>query len=122
MPHPTPTVLLLDDEPTVRETGRLFLQLCGYQCVEAATVERASEMLAHTPVDAGTASGLDLLAEFRRQPGLAEIPVLIVTGSILTPAEETSITKQRAFLFYKPEGFDTIIKFLDQLTGREQSD
>jgi CheY-like chemotaxis protein len=125
-----PTVLLLDDEPTVRETGRRFLQLCGYQCVEAASIERANEMLTQTPVDAaildvrlpGPVSGLDLLAEFRQKPALAEIPVLIVTGSILTHAEEASITRQRAFLFYKPEGFDTIVKFLDQLTGREQND
>ena len=130
MAKPMPTVLLLDDEPTVRETGRRFLTLCGYQCVEAESIERANEMVAHTTVDAaildvrlpGPITGLDLLASFRKQPRLTEIPVLIMTGSVLTHEEEASITKQRAFLFYKPEGFDTIVKFLDQLTGRDQTD
>jgi CheY-like chemotaxis protein len=128
MPNLKPTVLILDDEPTVRETGRRFLQMCGYQCLEAESIERANAMLADTIVDAaildvrlpGQVTGLDLLASFRRQPRLSNIPVLIMTGSILTPEEETSITRQRAFLFYKPEGFDTIVKFLDQLTGRDQ--
>jgi CheY-like chemotaxis protein len=123
-----PTVLLLDDEPTVRDTGRRFLRLCGYQCVEAESVERAAEMVAQTTVDAaildvrlpGQKSGLDLLESFRQRSELTKIPVLIMTGSILTHAEEASITRQRAFLFYKPEGFDTIVKFLDQLTGRDQ--
>ena len=130
MTNPVPTVLLLDDEPTVRDTGRRFLRMCGYQCVEAESIERANEMLADTPVDAaildvrldGPISGVDLLVSFRKQPRLTEIPVLIMTGGILTHAEEASITRQRAFLFYKPEGFDTIIKFLDQLTGRDQCD
>jgi CheY-like chemotaxis protein len=125
----TPTVLLLDDEPTVRETGRRFLSLCGYQCLEAESVERAAEMLSCTRVDAaildlrlpGQKSGLDLLTSFRQQSEFAKIPVLIMTGSILSEAEEAAITKQHAFLFYKPEGFDTIVKFLDQLTGRDQS-
>jgi CheY-like chemotaxis protein len=128
MANPAPIVLLVDDEPMVRETGRRFLQRCGYQCLEADSIERANEMLANTSVDAaildvrlpGSVTGLDLLASFRQQPRLAEIPVLIMTGSVLTAAEEASITKQRAFLFYKPEGFDTIVKFLDQLTGRDQ--
>jgi CheY-like chemotaxis protein len=129
MVTPAPTVLLMDDEPTVRDTGRRFLQLWGYRCVEAASVERASELLATTQVDAaildvrlpGQISGVDLLTLFRQQPGLSQIPVLIVTGSTLTDAEELSIARQRAFLFYKPEGFDTIINFLDRLTGRDRS-
>src|SRR3954464_9929446 len=104
-----PTVLLVDDEPLVRETGRRFLHMCGYQCVEAESVERAAEMVTTTAVDAaildvrlpGPKSGLDLLASFREQSALTKIPVLIMTGSVLTYAEEASITRQRAFLFYK---------------------
>jgi hypothetical protein len=44
-----------------------------------------------------------------------------MTGGVLSDAEEASIAKHRAFLFYKPEGFNTIIGFLDQLTGRDRS-
>jgi hypothetical protein len=31
------------------------------------------------------------------------------------------ITRLRAFLFHKPEGFDTLLNFLDTLTGRDQA-
>jgi DNA-binding response OmpR family regulator len=129
MSNSSPTVLLVDDEPTVREMGRRFLHRRGYQCIEADTIERATEVAGGTLVHAaildvrlpGKRTGLDLLALFREQAALSQIPVLIVTGSVLTHDEEASITRQRAFLFYKPEGFDTIIKFLDQLTGRDQA-
>ena len=35
-------------------------------------------------------------------------------------SEEAHITRYRSFLFYKPEGFDTLVKFLDVLTGRDR--
>jgi DNA-binding response OmpR family regulator len=122
-------VLVLGDEPTVRETGRHFLRVCGYGCVEAESVERALEIVRTTTVDAaildvrllGPLSGLDLLAAFREQAALSQIPVFIMTGGVLSDAEEASVTRQRGFLFYKPEGFDTIVNFLDRLTGRDRS-
>ena len=128
-PGARPIVLIVDDEPLVRETGRRFLQANGYDCVEAETVDRAVEVLRSTSIDAairdvrlpGHKSGLDLLSDFRQQTGLTDIPVLIMTGSVLTAEEEASITRRRAYLFYKPEGFDTIVNFLDQLTGRDRS-
>jgi CheY-like chemotaxis protein len=114
-----PTVLVLDDEPTVRDVGRRFLEAFG----------RAVEILRTTPVDAaildvrlpGRLTGLDLLTQFRQQAELSQIPVLIMTGGVLSDAEEASIARQRGFLFYKPEGFDTIVNFLDRITGRDRS-
>ena len=127
MNTPGPTVLLVDDEPIIRETGRRFLTRGGYTVLEAESIQRAVALIHKTPVHAaildirlpGHVTGLDLLVAFREQSGLADIPVLIMTGSILTDDEQASITRQRAFLFYKPEGFGTIVKFLDQLTGRD---
>jgi DNA-binding response OmpR family regulator len=122
-------VLILDDEPMVREAGRRVLRASGYECVEADSIEGALEMLRTMTVDAaildvrlqGQRSGIDLLATFRQEAELSRIPVLIMTGGSLSEAEEASITRQRAYLFRKPEGFRTIISFLDQLTGRDRS-
>ncbi|HEV3215151.1 MAG TPA: response regulator [Vicinamibacterales bacterium] len=124
-----PTVLVLDDEATVRDVGRRFLEAFGYGCVEADSIERAVEILRTTPVTAaildvrlpGRLTGLDLLTLFRQQAELSQIPVLIMTGGVLSDAEEASIARQRGFLFYKPEGFDTIVNFLDRITGRDRS-
>jgi CheY-like chemotaxis protein len=124
-----PTVLILDDEPFVRQAARRFLKGSGYGCVEAETVERAIELLHTTPVVAAMLdmrlpcgrTGIDVLTDIRQVPEFRDIPVLIVTGSILTDAEKAAIAKLRGFIFFKPEGFSTIVNFLDRLTGRDHS-
>ena len=122
-------MLVLDDEPMVREAARRFLKVSGYDCVEAETVDAAIETL-HTRFVAAAmldmrlpqgGSGLDVLTNLRRIPEFREIPVLIVTGAVLTDAELSDIAKQRAFVFFKPEGFSVIVNFLDRLTGRDRS-
>jgi len=92
-------------------------------------VDGAIELLRTTPVIAAMLdmrlpegrTGLDVLTDLRKIPEFREIPVLIVTGSVLTESEKTAITKQRGFVFFKPEGFSTIVNFLDRLTGRDHS-
>jgi CheY-like chemotaxis protein len=130
-PNPTglPTVLVLDDEPFVRHAARRFLKGSGYGCVESGTVDGAIELLHSTPVIAAMLdmrlpdgrTGLDVLTDLRKVPEFRDIPVLIVTGSILTEAEKAAIAKLRGFVFFKPEGFSTIVNFLDRLTGRDHS-
>jgi CheY-like chemotaxis protein len=128
-PSAIPTVLVLDDEPFVRNAARRFLKGSGYGCVESETVEGAIELLRTTPVIAAMLdmrlasgrTGLDVLIDLRKAPEFREIPVLIVTGSVLTDAETAAVAKLRGFVFFKPEGFSTIVNFLDRLTGRDRS-
>ena len=92
-----PTVLVLDDEPFVRHAARRFLKGSGYGCVESETVEGAIELLHTTPVIAAMLdmrlpdgrTGLDVLTDLRQVPEFRDIPVLIVTGSILTEWRES---------------------------------
>jgi CheY-like chemotaxis protein len=119
----------MDDEPFVRQAARRFLGGSGYACVEAETVDAALELLRTTPVIAAMLdmrlpdgrTGLDVLKDLRGLPEFTEIPVLIVTGSILTDAEVAAIAKLKGFVFFKPEGFSIIVNFLDRLTGRDRS-
>lgn len=128
-PSELPTVLVLDDEPFVRHAARRFLKGSGYACVESETVDGAIELLRTTKVVAAMLdmrlpdgrTGLDVLKDLREVPEFRNIPVLIVTGSILTEAEKAAIAKLRGFVFFKPEGFSTIVNFLDRLTGRDHS-
>jgi CheY-like chemotaxis protein len=124
-----PTVLVLDDDLSVRRTMRRFLETYGYGAAEAATYEEAIAHLQDTPgifaviLDirlGGAHTGLDVLEPLRGRPGSAEIPVLIMTGGVVNEEEEALIARHRAHLFYKPEGFDTLLDFLDQLTGRDR--
>ena len=138
----TPTVLVLDDDAGVRTSMALLLQVNGYQAVTASTLDEARTLLETTSIqalildvglkDGGT--GLELLPTYvgtyghfgaltaaeRERPEFDKAPILVLTGGVLAPSEEMLITRKRAFLFYKPEGFDTLVKFLDELTGRDR--
>ncbi len=128
-PDGSPLVLVLDDEENVRRSMCTYLERHAYESLEASTVEGAVQIMRTRPVSAvifdvrlaGSASGLEALNALRRLPEMATVPVLIITGGILSEDEERQIARQRAHLVYKPEGFNTIVNFLDQLTGRDYS-
>jgi DNA-binding response OmpR family regulator len=123
-----PTVLVLDDEAGTRTTMQQLLEVYGYDAVTAATLDEARTLLATSGIAAlildvglqGNSNGLDLLQTIRQRPEFNKAPILIFTGAVLSQPEETLITRHRAFLFYKPEGFDTLVNFLDTLTGRDR--
>ena len=128
-PNGSPLVLVLDDEENVRRSMRTYLERHAYEALEASTVEGALQIMRTRTVSAvifdvrlpGSSSGLEALTALRRLPEMATVPVVIITGGILSEDEELQIARQRAHLIYKPEGFDTIVNFLDQLTGRDYS-
>lgn len=123
-----PTVLVLDDEPGVRDSMAQLLRVYGYDALTASTLDEARGLLQTADVEAVILdvglqqgdTGLDLLRTIRERAEFQKVPVLILTGGVLTDAEEVLITRHRAFLFYKPEGFDTLLNFLDTLTGRDR--
>jgi DNA-binding response OmpR family regulator len=127
MPGP-PIVLVLDDDEGVRTSMGGLLELYGYGAVTAGTLDEANALLGNTSVQAlildvglkDGSTGLDLLRTIRERREFDKAPVLILTGGVLSPSEELFITRSRAFLFYKPEGFDTLVRFLDELTGRDR--
>ena len=84
---PSHTVLVVDDDASIRFVCRVNLELAGLDVREAATLEEAREALAVGPADVvlldvhvGPASGVAFLRELRRDhPGL---PVALLTGSV----------------------------------------
>jgi DNA-binding response OmpR family regulator len=121
-------VLVLDDDPGIRDSMERLLRMYGYTPVTAATMDEASQAMDEGRIDAvildvrlgNGPTGLELLRTIRDHPTFATIPVLILTGAVLTDAEEALITRLRAYLFHKPEGFHALLQFLDTLTNRDQ--
>jgi len=121
--------MVLDDEPLVRRTMARFLATYGYAAVEASTFEEAQEILCSRKVFAvildvrlpGKHTGLDVIAPLRERTELADIPVIVMTGGVVDEDEERLIARHRAHLFFKPEGFDALLSFLDRLTGRDRT-
>lgn len=123
-----PRVVVLDDEPVARDLLRRFLAKYGYQAVETASAGEAIAALHGGPVAAvildvrlpEAMTGLDVLRLLRREAPLATVPVIILTGAVLSEEEEREVTRQRGFLFAKPESLDVLVRFLDQLLSRDQ--
>ena len=121
------TVLVLDDDPAARDLLTRFLALHGYQSTEAATMREAVDLIRCTHIGAVIldvripgGSGLLVLEHLRTHAEFATIPAIVLTGGLLTADEQVMVTRHRAHLFYKPEGFDSLVEFLTQLTGDDR--
>jgi DNA-binding NtrC family response regulator len=81
MPADSRTVLVVDDEASLRLLCRVNLEIEGHRVLEAATVAEASALLASEAVDVvlldvhvGVGSGLDVLDEIEA----LDLPVRVV--------------------------------------------
>jgi len=90
--RPVKKVLVVDDNPDVREMAAAFLTSIGYDTVEAESGEAALEQLKTTPVDLvfsdvimpGGMNGLQLIEEVRRTyPGVATLAATGYSENIL---------------------------------------
>lgn len=80
------TVLLVDDEPGVRQVLQAFLELEGLHVIEASDGEEALRLALSTAVDLVVTDimmprmdGVRLLRELRSHFG-AELPVVVISG------------------------------------------
>jgi CheY-like chemotaxis protein len=79
-------ILVVDDEPDIRMTLRLILQLAGYAVTEAASGGQAIELARDGPdailldIRLPDIDGLDVLRALKGDPALATIPVVCVTA------------------------------------------
>ena len=129
-----PTVFVVDDEPGIRRSLRRFLEDSGYRVVEAADVDGAVDALRQVPVDAVVLdvrlpdqrgwkrSGLDVLTFLRLHDELADIPVMVWTGYRLSEEEADLIKKHGASVFYKPDGYATLMRHLGRVTEHDRGD
>jgi len=82
------TILVVDDEETVRHLVAFALQRAGFQVLEAASgaeaialVESESVGLIILDVSMPQMSGTEVVAHLRSRPGTATLPILLMTGS-----------------------------------------
>ena len=119
------TVLVVDDEHSIRYLCRVNLELDGYRVLEAAEVAEARRLLASEHVDVvlldlhvGPERTDDLLEELRRRT--PPIPVALVTGStdVLAPdrpAADAVLSKP-----FAPEELTETVRRLTDLTTAER--
>ena len=123
IPAPKPgaqTVLVLDDDPSVRGSLGRYLERQGYKAHLCEDADQAFYILSHWPVDAAIIdlrlprerSGLEVLEFIRLDEPSRSMPVLVFTGITLSAEEEDIVRRHIAYIFYKPVEFAELTKCL----------
>lgn len=81
------SVLIVDDEPAIREMIRVALEMAGFDCLEAGTAQEAHALIVDRRPDLvlldwmlpGT-SGVELLRRLRREDLTRSLPVIMLTA------------------------------------------
>ena len=119
-------ILVVEDDVSLRTTMCAVLTLKNYFPLPAENVDTALKILGAEHVDAILLdvrlpdptgmyrSGLNLLKFIRATSEYARTPVIVLTGSELTPYEEELARSNGAHVFYKPQPYSVLF---DYLTG-----
>jgi DNA-binding response OmpR family regulator len=109
------TILVVDDDDSLRMLCRINLELEGYSVIEASSIEGAQEVLAAGPVDAilldlhvGQGDGRQLIASL----GKPRPPVALFTGSEAIGPELRSLADA---VLAKPFGIDLLAETVGRL-------
>lgn len=130
------TILVVDDEPDVRDYLKMILEDAGFRVVGAGDGEAALEIIKRDKPDfisldlvMPRKSGHKLLSELRRDQELARIPVLIVTAhakddlgkkDLDDMLENKMITGPGTYL-EKPVNPNSYVRAIQRALGLEES-
>lgn len=110
MTEPEATVLVVDDDPMLREVLAEQLEVLGYGVATAASAEAAVRMLGDglqvdlilTDVNLGRTSGVELCAWLKADPRYADTPVILVSGADDQYARRAGFAAGAVHFFAKP--------------------
>jgi len=127
MPPTTPTVVVVDDDISVRESLELLIQNEGWQ---AALFESAQEFLTRLPsvvpsclildVNLPDLSGLDI--QQRISDEKSSIPIIFITGYGDIPTSVRAMKAGAAEFLTKPLNDEILIKAIRDAVRRSQAD
>ncbi|MBQ0831647.1 phosphate regulon transcriptional regulator PhoB [Marinobacter sp.] len=83
------TVLIVDDEPAIREMIAVALEMADYECIEAADAREAHALIIDKQPDIilldwmlpGT-SGIELARRLKKEETTANIPIIMLTAKV----------------------------------------
>jgi DNA-binding response OmpR family regulator len=115
-----PTVLVVDDDASLRLLCRVNLELDGYRVLDAMNVAEAEGILLAEPVDVvlldvhvGPESGIELMRSLRERGGAP--PVVLVTGSARLDADTRA---EADGIVAKPFRLEELLGVVRRLTSR----
>jgi putative two-component system response regulator len=124
-PRAAATVMVVDDEPTMRSLVARWLSSAGYRCVEAASAAAAVDWLQQIDVQLMTmdvtmpgCSGLNLLAQVKQRWPETEVIMLTALRDTATAIQAMSLGAY-GYLIKPIEGDDLVFQAKKALERRE---
>jgi CheY-like chemotaxis protein len=124
-PH-IPTVLVADDEPEVLDLVRMLLEWEDYAVVEAMDGQEALEKIRSTYPDLALLDvrmpkmdGLSVLEHLQSDPGLAGIPVVMLSVVTTYPQVETALRQGAIAYLPKPFEIREIVRLVNQVLSSD---
>jgi CheY-like chemotaxis protein len=112
MPSDAPTILIVDDEPDMRQFVEAALEEDGYRlCVASDGEEALAQVAAERPdlivmdVQMPRKDGLTALYDLRRDPATKSIPVVLLTGVSEKTGVRFSAESVEEYMGERPEAF-----------------
>ncbi len=114
------SILIVEDEPTIRENLKTLLELEGYRVYAANNGDEGLQVLRNMPRPClvlldllmPVMNGMEFMQAKSHEDAIAAIPVCIVSGV----AENPELPGASAFV-KKPIEFDGLLKFVRQYCG-----
>jgi two-component system OmpR family response regulator len=120
------TILIVDDDPAVREIFTMFLENGGYrvlaakggtECIEVLKTSRPDLILLDLMME--PMDGWETLLAIRHNPVTEPIPVLIITGKQPEPSEIAQYGSMIEDFIVKPVDFSTIVLSLHRTIEKD---
>ncbi|GAB4528034.1 MAG: hypothetical protein Fur0018_13960 [Anaerolineales bacterium] len=110
-----PVIIIVEDEPDTAEMFAEMMRLSGYQVRKCHGGTRGIELIQQYKPDAvlldimmPDVSGLDVLHFMQRDPGLQDIPVVVVSAKSMPTDIREGLQAGASLYLTKPVGFDDL--------------
>ena len=122
--HLRPFVLVIDHQQTALDEISVILNQAGFGCRCCTTAEEAiaavSEVLPDLIVcdlNSNGESGLDTYRQIKQQPGLKDVPIMLLSGTQLPDIIRRSHDDDCVYCLRKPPAPKVFVELIDQATN-----
>jgi CheY-like chemotaxis protein len=119
-----PTVLVVEDEANIRQFVMVNLKARGYDVLQAPSAEEGLQHLRNgapavliLDIKLPGMSGWDMLKHIAAEPGLPDIPVIILTASTQIAQTGQQVYPHIAAILIKPVGAADLMQAVKKVFG-----
>lgn len=118
------TVLIIEDEEDAAELFAEMMRVSGFRVIKTSKSAPAISMMTTDKPDIvlldimmPEVSGLDILRQMRRDPNLADIPVIMVTAKSMPADIKNGMEAGASTYLTKPVGFQELKETVERTLG-----